>query len=78
MSSLVGAVDAASFPARKFSPGREPPYEYDPVKPPIDILYGSSALREGLDRGETAATLAATWSGEMASFVDFLEKYLLY
>jgi uncharacterized protein YbbC (DUF1343 family) len=57
---------------------REPPYEYEHVKPPIDILYGSSALREGLDRGETAATLAATWSAEMAGFVDIREKYLLY
>jgi len=57
---------------------REPPYEYEHVKPPIDILYGSSDLREGLERGETAATLAAAWSAEMAGFVDIREKYLLY
>jgi uncharacterized protein YbbC (DUF1343 family) len=25
---------------------REPPYEYEYVKPPIDILYGSARLRE--------------------------------
>ena len=57
---------------------RDPPYEYEHVKPPIDILYGSSALREGLDRGDTAATLAASWTAEMAAFADVREKYLLY
>jgi uncharacterized protein YbbC (DUF1343 family) len=27
-----------------------PPYEYETVRPPIDILFGSSRLREALDR----------------------------
>jgi uncharacterized protein YbbC (DUF1343 family) len=29
-----------------------PPYEYETVKPPIDILFGSPRLRERLDRHE--------------------------
>ncbi|HXT72160.1 MAG TPA: DUF1343 domain-containing protein [Vicinamibacterales bacterium] len=57
---------------------REPPYEYEHVKLPIDILYGSAGLREGLDGGETAASLAAVWNSEMAAFSDIREKYLLY
>jgi uncharacterized protein YbbC (DUF1343 family) len=76
----TGVAVIAAF--RSAGPGafqwREPPYEYEHVKPPIDILYGSPALREGLDRGETAAALAAAWSAEMAPFVEIREKYLLY
>jgi uncharacterized protein YbbC (DUF1343 family) len=73
--AVIAAFRAAGLDAFQW---REPPYEYELVKPPIDILYGSSALREGLERGETAATLAAAWSGEMAGFADVREKYLLY
>jgi len=57
---------------------REPPYEYEHEKPPIDILYGSTGLREGLERGESARSLAASWVNEVASFADIREKYLLY
>ena len=32
---------------------RDPPYEYEYTKPPIDILYGSAGLREGLAGGRT-------------------------
>jgi uncharacterized protein YbbC (DUF1343 family) len=73
--AVIAAFRAAGPAAFQW---RDPPYEYEHVKPPIDILYGSSALREGLDRGETAAALAAAWNAEMAAFVEIREKYLLY
>lgn len=57
---------------------RPPPYEYEHVKPPIDILYGSTALRDGLGRGESASALAEAWSADVAAFADLREKYLLY
>jgi len=57
---------------------RQPPYEYEYVKPPIDMLYGSSALREGLANGETAASLAASWQADLAPFMEVRERYLLY
>ncbi|TWU17779.1 hypothetical protein Pla52o_49940 [Novipirellula galeiformis] len=31
----------------------DPPYEYETRKPPIDIIYGSNKLREGLGSGQT-------------------------
>jgi uncharacterized protein YbbC (DUF1343 family) len=41
---------------RKLYPGNfawlPPPYEYETVKPPIDILFGSPRLRERLDQPE--------------------------
>ena len=73
--AVIAAFRAAGPDAFQW---RNPPYEYEHVKPPIDILYGSSALREGLERGETAAALAAAWTAEMADFAGIREKYLLY
>jgi uncharacterized protein YbbC (DUF1343 family) len=57
---------------------RDPPYEYEPTLAPIDILYGSSALREGLERGVTAADLAASWTPDVERFLDVRERFLLY
>jgi uncharacterized protein YbbC (DUF1343 family) len=57
---------------------RDPPYEYETVKPPIDILYGTDRLRRGIDAGETAASLAADWPRGEAAFRELRQKYLLY
>lgn len=57
---------------------RDPPYEYETVKPPIDILYGTDRLRRGIDAGETAASLAADWARDEAAFRELRQKYLLY
>lgn len=34
---------------------KQPPYEYEEVHLPIDILWGSSALREGIEKGDLTA-----------------------
>ena len=57
---------------------REPPYEYEYTKPPIDILYGSTALRDGLANGTSAADLARSWEGAVARFQSVREKFLMY
>ena len=57
---------------------RSPPYEYEHTKMPIDILYGSAALREGLDAGIAATDLARGWLDETRAFLAIREKFLLY
>jgi len=57
---------------------RDPPYEYETVKPPIDILYGSDRLRKGIDAGEPAASIASDWPAGEAAFRELRRKYLLY
>jgi uncharacterized protein YbbC (DUF1343 family) len=56
---------------------RDPPYEYEYVRPPIDILYGSTRLREAVEAGDTAG-LARTWPAEIAPFLALRERFLLY
>jgi uncharacterized protein YbbC (DUF1343 family) len=57
---------------------RSPPYEYEYTKPPIDILYGSTKLREGLDAGTPASELVRSWEPDVRSFLPIREKALLY
>jgi uncharacterized protein YbbC (DUF1343 family) len=79
--SLRVAVDMLEE-CHKEAPGevlwRDPPYEYETVKPPIDILYGTDRLRRGIEAGETAASLAADWPRSEDAFRDLRQKYLLY
>jgi uncharacterized protein YbbC (DUF1343 family) len=59
-------------------PWREPPYEYEDRKQPIDILYGSDRLRTVLDAGEDVGALVAGWKADEEAFRRTREKYLLY
>ena len=57
---------------------RDPPYEYEHVKPPIDILYGSDRLRRGLDEGTSVASIVGGWPRDEEAFRTLRQKYLLY
>jgi uncharacterized protein YbbC (DUF1343 family) len=57
---------------------RDPPYEYEHVKPPIDILYGSDRLRTAIDAGESPAAIMKDWDRDEDAFRSLRERYLLY
>jgi uncharacterized protein YbbC (DUF1343 family) len=57
---------------------RQPPYEYEHTKMPIDILAGSSDLREQIDAGASARDIARSWTETVAAFKQTRERYLLY
>jgi uncharacterized protein YbbC (DUF1343 family) len=57
---------------------REPPYEYEQHKQPIDILYGSDRLRTTLDSGAGVEALVTGWKRDEEAFRRTREKYLLY
>ncbi len=57
---------------------RQPPYEYEHDKMPIDILAGSPALRAAIDQGATAEAIAREWPAGHASFLAARERVLLY
>jgi uncharacterized protein YbbC (DUF1343 family) len=57
---------------------RDPPYEYEFDKEPIDILYGSAALRERLDAGATSAEVVRDWDAAMQPFLAERKRFLLY
>ncbi|HYH00181.1 MAG TPA: DUF1343 domain-containing protein [Terriglobales bacterium] len=57
---------------------RQPPFEYEWQKLPIDILCGTDKIRIGLEEGERIADLEATWKDEMQDFLDLRQLYLRY
>jgi uncharacterized protein YbbC (DUF1343 family) len=57
---------------------RQPPYEYEHEKMPIDILAGSPALRAQIEAGATAREIAASWEEGVAAFEPARRSSLLY
>jgi uncharacterized protein YbbC (DUF1343 family) len=57
---------------------RDPPYEYEEVLPPIDILWGSDALRAGIDSGASVDSIMDGAESDLAAFDASVEPWLLY
>ncbi|MGE0449346.1 MAG: exo-beta-N-acetylmuramidase NamZ domain-containing protein [Vicinamibacterales bacterium] len=77
---LTGVLLTEAF--RQAAPGqfawREPPYEYEAVKLPFDILAGSSTTREQIERGMPAEAIASSWDADVRTFSGVREQFLLY
>ena len=57
---------------------RQPPYEYERVKLPIDILAGSDRVRQAIEQGVSPKQLASGFRKDAAAFRRRRKKYLLY
>ena len=57
---------------------RPPPYEYEQRLMPVDILWGHSGLREGVDGGAPVAEIMRGIEDECAAFGQKARPYLLY
>ena len=57
---------------------KEPPYEYEYHKLPIDILLGSKTLRQRIEHLESLESLEASWRPDEKTFSEIRENYILY
>jgi uncharacterized protein YbbC (DUF1343 family) len=57
---------------------RDPPYEYEHDKMPIDILAGSPELREQIEQQVPLHEIAASWRPGEEEFAEIRAPYLLY
>jgi len=57
---------------------REPPYEYELSKLPIDILCGTDRVRRAIESGASPRRLAAGFRRDAAAFHRRRRKHLLY
>jgi uncharacterized protein YbbC (DUF1343 family) len=57
---------------------RQPPYEYETERLPIDLLTGDEGLRQGIDAGTPVAGLEAAWQPGLKEFVERRREFLLY
>ncbi|MFA6450352.1 MAG: DUF1343 domain-containing protein [bacterium] len=85
--------DPAAFPAyfacvrllaeiRAQSPDRfawkQPPYEYEYDKLPIDLIFGTDKIRLAIESGDDLCGLETSWRTELDSFLELRSKHLLY
>jgi len=57
---------------------RQPPYEYEHDKMPIDILAGSDVLRRQIESGMPIREIAGSWEDDEAGFRRLRAPYLMY
>ena len=57
---------------------RQPPYEYERVRLPIDILAGSADLRIEIEAATPVNTIARAWQPGVERFLRTRERFLLY
>jgi uncharacterized protein YbbC (DUF1343 family) len=57
---------------------RDPPYEYEHEKMPIDILAGSPLLRRQIEAQVPLAEIVESWDEGEAEFQEIRQAYLLY
>ena len=57
---------------------RQPPYEYEQVKLPFDILAGSCELRQQVEAGLPARTIYYGWEADHERFAKTRAPFLLY
>ena len=57
---------------------RDPPYEYEHVRLPIDILCGTDRVRKAIEAGVPPKRLVPGWRRELAAFRRRRARHLLY
>ncbi len=57
---------------------KEPPYEYEYTRLPLDLILGDTSLRKQLEQGTAVAQLEAGWQEELDHFKAMRQEVLLY
>jgi uncharacterized protein YbbC (DUF1343 family) len=77
LAYLVLIEKARKQDLRKFA-WRKPPYEYELIKPPIDILCGTSDMRLAIEAGRPVRRFKSRFESEARAFEAIRKPYLLY
>ncbi len=56
----------------------DPPYEYETVKRPLDIIAGDRGIREALEQQRPIDELESSWQADIQAFKHLARKYHLY
>jgi uncharacterized protein YbbC (DUF1343 family) len=57
---------------------KEPPYEYEYEKLPLDMILGSRTLREALAAGERVSKLEKGWLDDLAEYDKLRRRFFIY
>jgi uncharacterized protein YbbC (DUF1343 family) len=76
--AAVLLIEAFRNAARERFRWRDPPYEYEHDKWPIDILAGSASLREQIDADVPAEAIGRSWEADVSAFEKIRRRFLIY
>ncbi|MBN1626877.1 MAG: DUF1343 domain-containing protein [Deltaproteobacteria bacterium] len=57
---------------------KDPPYEYEFERMPIDLILGDGELREAIGTGEDISKIIGIWDNENRDYVQWRRDFLLY
>lgn len=57
---------------------RDPPYEYEYIQRPIDIICGTDRIRRAIEAGVSPRRLVPSWKADLSRFRRRRAPYLLY
>lgn len=57
---------------------KEPPYEYEFDKLPIDLIIGDRHIREQLEKGQDLEEIKNGWRSKLKDFINVSKQYYLY
>ena len=57
---------------------RNPPYEYEFERLPIDLILGDSSIRIALEEGKASRELVEGCSEELNGFLELRQPFLMY
>lgn len=57
---------------------KEPPYEYEYDKMPIDLILGDTTLRKDIESGENILRIGEKWLSELKDYLEWRRSYLIY
>lgn len=77
LSGISTIAAAAKLYPESFA-WRQPPYEYEYTKLPIEILCGGRALPRLMEQGAGPAEIRASWQSAVKDFLSLRRPYLLY
>ncbi len=77
-ATYVALIAEARGQAPRHFRWRQPPYEFERVRLPIDLLCGGRGIRRALERGVSLTRLEASWRPDLVRFARERRPYLLY
>jgi uncharacterized protein YbbC (DUF1343 family) len=63
---------------RKAFEWKQPPYEYETRRLPIDLIIGDPQIRQRLEDEEPVDSLAESWQSGLDAFVKISQRFHLY
>jgi uncharacterized protein YbbC (DUF1343 family) len=73
--ALLSSVLARHGPEFRW---KEPPYEYEYSRLPIDLILGDASLRENIEGAVELNSLQSSWEKELQEYLEWREPFLLY